>query len=186
MHDDSLPSEVEFKLRSPPSYGYLRKSASEEGYLGREDHSVLSFTQHDINNGNIQYVQTMPRQLQDQFSLDVTNGIQTVRGIQIVIDIIPKLIPLEVQNLTVAEGGSIALEDDFLKIRNSHFAGVSCEFSLTEPPKHGRISTSHLPGVALTKFTRKQVRFFRLNSEISLFWFKSRMLIILWKLGNIK
>ncbi|XP_072848868.2 chondroitin sulfate proteoglycan 4 [Pogona vitticeps] len=157
VHDNSLPSEIEFKLRSPPIHGYLRKFASEESYLERKENPVLSFTQQDINDGNIQYVQTTSSQLQDQFSVDVTNGIQTVRGIQIVINIIPKLIPLEVQNFTVAEGGSIALEEDFLKIRNSYFAGLNCEFSLVEPPKHGRISTSHFLGVALTKFTRKQL-----------------------------
>ncbi|KAJ7334986.1 hypothetical protein JRQ81_012927 [Phrynocephalus forsythii] len=156
-HDNSLPSEIEFKLGSPPSYGYLRKFALEEGYLGTEENPVLSFTQQDINDGNIQYVQTIARQLQDQFSLDVTNGIQTVSGIPIVIDIIPKLIPLEVQNFTVAEGGSIVLEEDFLNIPNSHFAGVNFEFILIKPPTHGHISTSHFPGVALTKFTKKQL-----------------------------
>ncbi|XP_042310100.1 chondroitin sulfate proteoglycan 4-like [Sceloporus undulatus] len=157
VHENNLPSEIEFKVMSPPLYGYLRKFTSEEGYFGAEENPVLSFTQQDINDGNIQYVQTSSNQLQDKFSLDVTNGIQAVSGIKIVVDIIPKLIPLEVHNFTVAEGGSITLEEDFLKIANSHFVGLNCEFNVIEAPKYGRISTSQFPGVALTKFTRKQV-----------------------------
>ncbi|KAH0627939.1 hypothetical protein JD844_008531 [Phrynosoma platyrhinos] len=157
VHENNLPSEIEFKIMSPPLYGYLRKFTSEEGYFGAKENPALSFTQQDINDGNIQYVQTSPNQLQDKFSLDVTNGIQAVNGIKIVVDIIPKLIPLEVQNFTVAEGESITLEEDFLKIANSHFVGLNCEFNVIEAPKYGRISTSRFPGVALTKFTRKQV-----------------------------
>uniref|UniRef100_A0A8D2IUF3 Laminin G domain-containing protein n=1 Tax=Varanus komodoensis TaxID=61221 RepID=A0A8D2IUF3_VARKO len=157
VHENSLPSEIEFKVQSPPAYGYLRKFTSEEGYLGAEENPVLCFTQQDINDGNIQYVQTVSNQLQDQFSLDVTNGIRGVSGIEIVVDIIPKLIPLEVQNFTVAEGGLKALEEDFLKIPNKHFVGVNCEFHLIGPPKCGHIANSHFPGVALAKFTKKQV-----------------------------
>nr|XP_056705022.1 LOW QUALITY PROTEIN: chondroitin sulfate proteoglycan 4-like [Euleptes europaea] len=156
VHENSLPSEMKFTVRSPPVFGFFRKFTSEEGYLG-EENPVLSFTQQDINDGNIQYVQTTPNRLQDQFSLDVTNGIQAISGIEIAVDIIPKLIPLEVQNFTVAEGGSKVLDEDFLKIPTSHFVGLNCEFDLLEPPKHGRIANSHFPGLALTKFSRQQV-----------------------------
>uniref|UniRef100_A0ACB8EPB6 Uncharacterized protein n=2 Tax=Sphaerodactylus townsendi TaxID=933632 RepID=A0ACB8EPB6_9SAUR len=156
VHENSLPSEMKFTVRSLPAFGFFRKFTSEEVYLG-EQNPVLSFTQQDINDGNIQYVQTIPNQLQDLFSLDVTNGIQEVTGIEIAVDIVPKLIPLEVQNFTVAEGASKVLEEDLLKISTSHFVGLNCEFYLLEPPKHGRIANSHFPGLALTKFSRKQV-----------------------------
>ncbi|XP_077203226.1 chondroitin sulfate proteoglycan 4-like isoform X2 [Paroedura picta] len=156
VHENSLPSEMKFTVMSPPVFGYFRKFTSEEGYLG-EENPVLSFTQQDINDGHIEYVQTVSDQLQDQFSLDVTNGILAISGIGIAVDIIPKLIPLEVQNFTVAEGGSNILEEDFLKIPTSHFAGLNCDFYLLEPPKHGRIANSHFPGMILTKFSRKQM-----------------------------
>ncbi|XP_026572382.1 chondroitin sulfate proteoglycan 4-like [Pseudonaja textilis] len=157
VHENSSPSEIEFKVRSSPVYGYLWKFISDKNYLAAEENPILSFTQQDINDGIIQYIQTISNQLQDHFSLDVTNGIQTVSGIEVTVDILPKLIPLEVQNFTVAEGGSKVLEEDILKISNSHFAEVNCDFSLVEPPKHGRIANSHFWGMALTKFTRKQV-----------------------------
>uniref|UniRef100_A0A8C5WMZ0 Laminin G domain-containing protein n=1 Tax=Laticauda laticaudata TaxID=8630 RepID=A0A8C5WMZ0_LATLA len=156
VHENSSPSEIEFKVRSSPVYGYLWKFTSNKNYLGAEENPILSFTQQDINDGIIQYIQTISNQLQDHFSLDVTNGIQTVSGIEVTVDILPKLIPIEVHNFTVSEGGSKVLEEDILKISNSHFAEVNCHFSLVEPPKHGRIANSHFLGMALTKFTRKQ------------------------------
>lgn len=152
---------MKFTVRSPPVFGYFRKFTSDEGYLG-EENPVLSFTQQDINDGNIQYVQTISNQLQDQFSLDVTNGIHAISGLEIAVDIIPKFIPLEVQNFTVAEGGSKVLEEDFLKILTSHFVGLSYEFYLLEPPNHGRIANSHFPGMALSKFSRQQVSLFKM------------------------
>ncbi|KAK9408552.1 chondroitin sulfate proteoglycan 4-like [Crotalus adamanteus] len=157
VHENSLPSEIEFKVRSSPVYGYLWKFTSKENYLGAEENPVLSFTQQDINDGIIQYIQTISNQLQDHFSLDVTNGIQTVSGIGMTVAIIPKLIPLEVHNFTVAEGGSKVLKEDILKISNSHFEEVNCDFDLVEPPKHGQIANSHFFGMVFTKFTRKQV-----------------------------
>ncbi|XP_070592481.1 chondroitin sulfate proteoglycan 4-like [Erythrolamprus reginae] len=157
VHENSLPSEIEFKIKSPPVYGYLWKFISKDKYRGAEENPVLSFTQQDINDGIIQYIQTISNQLQDHFSLDVTNGIQTVSGIEVIVDIIPKLIPLEVYNFTVAEGSSKVIEEHIIKISNSHFAEVNCDFSLVEPPKHGQIANSHFLGMALTKFTRKQV-----------------------------
>ncbi|KAG8131106.1 hypothetical protein E2320_017659 [Naja naja] len=157
VHENNLPSEIKFKVRSSPVYGYLWKFISNKNYLEAEENPILSFTQQDINDGVIQYIQTISNQLQDHFSLDVTNGIQTVSGIEVTVDILPKLIPLEVHNFTVAEGGSKVLEEDILKISNSHFAEVNCDFSLVEPPKHGRIANSEFFGMALTKFTRKQV-----------------------------
>ncbi|XP_050802809.1 chondroitin sulfate proteoglycan 4-like isoform X1 [Gopherus flavomarginatus] len=157
VHENSSPSEIVFTLRALPVHGYIRKFASEEGYLGAEQKPVLTFTQQDIDDGNVQYVQTVSDQLQDHFSLDVTNGIRVVSGIEISVDIIPKLIPLEVQNFTVIEGGSKALVEDYLKISNQHFTGLSCEFILVEPPKNGHVGNSRFPGVKLTKFTKKQV-----------------------------
>ncbi|XP_074851674.1 chondroitin sulfate proteoglycan 4-like isoform X2 [Carettochelys insculpta] len=157
VHENSSPSEIVFTLRAPPVHGYIRKFASEEGYLGAEQKPVLTFTQQDIDDGNVQYVQTVSEQLQDHFLLDVTDGVQVVSGIEIFVEIIPKLIPLEVQNLTVIEGGSKALVEDYLKIANQHFTGLNCEFILVEPPKNGHVGNTRFPGVKLSRFTRKQL-----------------------------
>ncbi|XP_069632599.1 chondroitin sulfate proteoglycan 4-like isoform X2 [Haliaeetus albicilla] len=157
VHENSSPSEIVFTVRQLPLHGYIRKFSSEESYLGADQRPVLSFTQQDVDEGKVQYVQTVSDQLDDRFSLDVTNGVRTVSGIDISVDIIPRMIPLEVQNFTVIEGGSKALKEDYLKISSRHFAGLSCEFILTEQPKHGFVEDSRVPGMKLTTFTRKQV-----------------------------
>ncbi|XP_010152594.1 PREDICTED: chondroitin sulfate proteoglycan 4-like, partial [Eurypyga helias] len=157
VHENSSPSEIVFTLRQLPVHGYIRKFSSEDYYLGADQRPVLSFTQQDVDEGKVQYVQTVSDQLDDCFSLDVTNGVRTVSGIEISVDIIPRMIPLEVQNFTVIEGGSKALVEDYLKISSRHFSGLSCEFILIEQPKHGYVENSRVPGIKLTTFTRKQV-----------------------------
>ncbi|XP_056370597.1 chondroitin sulfate proteoglycan 4-like [Oenanthe melanoleuca] len=157
VHENSSPSEIVFTVRQPPVHGYIRKFSSEESYLPSDQRPALSFTQQDVNEGKVQYVQTVSDQLDDLFFLDVSNGVRTVSGIEISVDIIPRMIPLEVQNFTVIEGGSKALVQDYLKISNRHFAGLSCEFILTEQPKHGYVENSRVPGIKLATFTRKQV-----------------------------
>lgn len=157
IHENSSPSEIAFTVRQLPIHGYIRKFSSEESYLSSDQRPALSFTQQDVDEGRVQYVQTVSDQLDDHFVLDVTNGVRTVSGIEVSVDIIPRMIPLEVQNFTVIEGGSKALVEDNLKIPSRHFAGLSCEFILTEQPKHGYVENSRVPGIKLTTFTRKQV-----------------------------
>ena len=41
----------------------------------------------------------------DTFMFDVTNGIHSLHGLEFVFEIIPKVIPLDVQNFVVIEGG---------------------------------------------------------------------------------
>lgn len=157
VHENSPPSEIVFTVRQLPVHGYIRKFSSEENSLSSDQRPALSFTQQDVDEGKVQYVQTVSDQLEDHFFLDVTNGIRTVSGIEISVDIIPRMIPLEVQNITVFEGGSRTLVEDYLKISSRHFAGLSCEFILTEQPKHGYVENSRVPGIKLATFTRKQV-----------------------------
>ncbi|XP_009868265.1 PREDICTED: chondroitin sulfate proteoglycan 4-like, partial [Apaloderma vittatum] len=157
VHENSSPSEIVFTVRQLPVHGYIQKFSSEESYLGADQRPVLSFTQQDVDEGKVQYVQTVSDQLDDRFSLDVTNGVRAVSDIEISVDIIPRMIPLEVQNFTVIEGGSKVLSEDYLKITSKHSTGLSCEFILTEQPKHGFVENSHVPGVKLTTFTRTQV-----------------------------
>ncbi|KAF0885464.1 CSPG4 protein, partial [Crocuta crocuta] len=157
LHEQDIPSEAMFIVRIPPMHGYLRKSLPERGSLGADEKSPLIFTQQDIDDGNIHYVQKTPDQQQDRFLLDVVSGSQAVNGIEILVDIVPKRIPLEVQNLTVQEGGSKALLKDYLQIPNKYFEGVDCQFVLLKPPHHGYVENSNFPRMKLTKFTRKQV-----------------------------
>uniref|UniRef100_A0A8D2PT16 Laminin G domain-containing protein n=1 Tax=Zosterops lateralis melanops TaxID=1220523 RepID=A0A8D2PT16_ZOSLA len=149
VHESSSPSEIVFTVRQLPVQGYIWKFSSEESYLSSDQRPALTFTQQDVDEGKVRYVQTVSDQLEDHFFLDVTNGVRTVNGIEISVDIIPRMIPFEVQNFTVFEGGSKALVEDYLKILSRHFAGLSCEFILTEQPKHRYVENSRVPGIKL-------------------------------------
>ncbi|KAM4808341.1 chondroitin sulfate proteoglycan 4-like [Rhinophrynus dorsalis] len=157
VHEDNSPKEIVFTVISPPSHGYIRRFESAEGHLTMKPNSIPMFTQHDVNSGNIQYVQTDSGHLQDNFTVDVTNGIREISGIMIYVDIIPILIPLEVLNITVKEGASKALTEEQLKIPNKHFSELDFDFVLVDQPKHGYIENTRFPGIKLPRFTRKQV-----------------------------
>ncbi|XP_072288697.1 chondroitin sulfate proteoglycan 4 [Eucyclogobius newberryi] len=157
-HEDNLPSEIVFTVSKGPTHGFLRRFVEpEESYIGTRRSPVKTFSQADIYNGHIQYLQVDPDKFNDTFILDVTNGVTDVRGIRVSVDIIPRLIPLQVSDFTVEEGASKALTQEILKVTNRHFSGINFLYSLTQPPQHGHIEHSRHPGVALTSFTRRQV-----------------------------
>ncbi|XP_030226760.1 chondroitin sulfate proteoglycan 4 [Gadus morhua] len=157
-HEDNLPAEIVFTVRETPAHGFLRRfEESRERYVGTRQSPAATFSQEDVNAGNVQYVQAEPDQVNDMFVLDATNGVTEVTGIRVSLDIVPRLIPLKVSNFTLNEGGSKALTQEVLRVTNRHFSGINFLFSVTEPPLHGRIEHSRSPGVDISSFTRRQV-----------------------------
>ncbi|TNM89505.1 hypothetical protein fugu_003739 [Takifugu bimaculatus] len=155
-HEDNLPSEIVFTVTVAPPHGFLRRF-DKERYIGTKTSGVSTFTQEDINGGNIQYVQAEPNKASDAFVLHATNGVTHVRDIRMSVDIIPCLIPLRVTNITVKEGASRALTQDVLSVTSPHFSGINFLYSVIEPPQHGHVEHSRHPGVSITSFTRRQV-----------------------------
>lgn len=156
-HEGNLPSEIVFTVSAAPSHGFLRRF-DEERYIGTKMSAIAAFTQEDVNGGNIQYVQAEPGRAADAFVLDATNGVTCVRDIAMSVDIIPRLIPLRVANITLEEGGSKALTQDVLAVTSPHFSGINFLYSVMAPPRHGHVEHSRHPGVSITSFTRRQVR----------------------------
>lgn len=159
-HEDNLPSEIVFTVKVVPFHGFLRRFVEADArYFGTKQSPVKTFTQEDVNSGNIQYMQVEPDKVNDTFILDVTNGVTDVSDIRMSVDIIPRLIPLQVSNFTLNEGSSRALTQDVLKVTNRHFSGINFVYSMTEPPQHGHIEHSRDPGVHITSFSRRQVSY---------------------------
>ncbi|XP_051028339.1 chondroitin sulfate proteoglycan 4-like [Acomys russatus] len=156
-HEEDIPSEAVFIVRTPPRHGYLQKSTAEDINVDADGKCPLTFTQQNLDEGRVLYVQTAPGQQKDRFTLDVMKDAWVVGRVEMLLDIIPKWIPLEVQNLTVQEGGSKALLPAHLQIPGEHFESLDCEFVLLEPPKHGYVESSKFPRAKLMKFSRKQV-----------------------------
>lgn len=160
IHEDNKPYEIVYNVKVAPAHGFLRISVVEEShYRGSQESPIKSFSQGDINEGHVQYVQTEKGYVNDSFSLDVTNDILTLHDLIVVVDIIPLHIPLEVSNMTLIEGSSKALTQNIIKVVNQHFHGLQIIYLVTDGPHHGRIEHSRIPGVPIPSFTRAQVSF---------------------------
>ncbi|XP_069780448.1 chondroitin sulfate proteoglycan 4 [Narcine bancroftii] len=157
IHEDNLPSEIIYKVKIAPAHGYIRSFAEAEGYYRSEHQPIQYFTQQDLNDGSIQYVQVRENQTKDNFTIDITNGIVELSEINVFIDIIPRLIPVEVHNFTIKEGASKALTEDFIKIASTHFGKINFEYLIIKMPNHGHVENSHFTGQPLLSFTRHQV-----------------------------
>ncbi|KAK3514840.1 hypothetical protein QTP70_033777, partial [Hemibagrus guttatus] len=157
-HEANLPKEIIFTVKVAPAYGYLRQfHNSKEQFQGIEQDPLMTFTQQDINTGNIQYVQITPEQVNDSFVLEASNGVAELSGIVMSIDIIPQYIPIEVSNITLKEGASKALTENIIRVISPHFSGLHFVYYVSEGPMHGHIENSRFPGTPTTYFTRKQV-----------------------------
>lgn len=99
---------------------------------------IHSFTQEDINRGRILYV-SASLQGRDHFIADVSNGFTTIEDLEVQVDIVPRIIPIQVVNLTVREGGSVALTQEVLNITHPYYRSINIEFYMEEEPQHGDI-----------------------------------------------
>ncbi|KAI5613088.1 chondroitin sulfate proteoglycan 4-like, partial [Silurus asotus] len=157
-HEANSPNEIIFTVKVAPASGYLRKFVnSKEQFQGIEQDPLTTFTQEDINNGNVQYVQNKPDQANDSFVLEASNGVAELPGILMSVDIIPYYIPIEVSNITLKEGASKALTEKIIRVTSQHFSGLHFVYYVSEGPMHGHIENSRFPGTPTTYFTRKQV-----------------------------
>ncbi|XP_051534286.1 chondroitin sulfate proteoglycan 4-like [Myxocyprinus asiaticus] len=157
-HEASSPSEITFTIKVAPAHGYLRRFIEgKDQYQGTQEDPLVTFSQQDVNAGNIQYVQVAPGQMSDSLTLEASNGVAEVSDIIMPVDIIPCLIPIEVSNITLKEGASKALTEEIIRVTNPHFSGLNFVYYISESPMHGHIENSRFRGIPTTYFTRKQV-----------------------------
>ncbi|XP_070542847.1 chondroitin sulfate proteoglycan 4-like [Ptychodera flava] len=184
-HKDSSPADIVFHVTKQAMNGYLRlltkESAARLGggeeqptsdtaqttltYEGSEKDMgvevdtefIVSFTQLQINQGRVQYVEMAPGEVSDEFVFEVTNGMTMIRDQVFEIDIIPDIIPLRVKNIEVREGGSKALTEKYVKVNNKHIKNSPVDFLIVKQPTRGRIEHTRMPEVALSTFTTEDV-----------------------------
>ncbi|XP_072880796.1 chondroitin sulfate proteoglycan 4-like isoform X2 [Hemitrygon akajei] len=166
-HDASLPSDLIYSVKVPPAYGHLAMVT--DSSRAAQQKPLISFSQDDINGDRVQYINHRLNPQGDAFTLEVSNGFKSVDGLTVVIDIIPDLISLETQNISVREGGEHFLGEDILNIPN-YLHSSNFRFYITKPPEHGRIGYQGLPEDSLSVFSMKEVKedavfYFHDNSE---------------------
>ncbi|XP_078285949.1 chondroitin sulfate proteoglycan 4-like [Rhinoraja longicauda] len=153
-HDGSLPSDLIYSVRVPPVYGQLAMGSDSGSSAWQKP--LRSFSQEDINAGNVQYINLRFNPQGDAFTLDLSNGFKSVDGLTVVVDIIPDIISLETQNISVREGDARALSEDLLNISN-YPNSLNFKCYITTGPEHGRIANQRFPEDSLSFFTMKEV-----------------------------
>ncbi|CAI5665477.1 unnamed protein product [Oreochromis niloticus] len=136
---DILPSEMSFTIKEPPQHGHVVKlTTSPDAEASPVLDYIHSFTQEDIDEGHILYV-SAPTQGHDVFTLDVSNGFNTVEDLHMFVNIVPRIIPVQALNFTVKEGLSRVINADIINILDPFYNSSIIEISVDEPPQHGDI-----------------------------------------------
>ncbi|XP_074862989.1 chondroitin sulfate proteoglycan 4 isoform X2 [Carettochelys insculpta] len=161
VHEDISPEDIIYSVTSSPHLGFLvmvyhNDTFDEPPSL---DH-VQSFTQQDINEGQVLYLPSRPEGRSDFFTVDVmASGAEALEGIVVDLEVLPVSVPLDIHNFTVAEGSSVTLSPDILAVPSAYFTALNVEFMVPEPPRHGVIRNKDQPGEdSLQFFTWHEVR----------------------------
>ena len=78
--------------------------AKQTTYIVYQGEDLRTFNQAQINQGLLKYYHTEYGHDTDAFKFDVTNGVTSLKNLEFVIDIVPAVIPLEIQHFTIDEG----------------------------------------------------------------------------------
>uniref|UniRef100_A0A8C6UI24 Chondroitin sulfate proteoglycan 4 n=1 Tax=Neogobius melanostomus TaxID=47308 RepID=A0A8C6UI24_9GOBI len=152
---DILPTEMVFTVKQPPRLGHLvMLTNSSDGSDTQRLDNIQSFTQDDIDEGRILYV-SESIQGDDTFTLDVSNGFTAVEDLPILVNIVPRLIPVHVLNFTVKEGQSQTIDDEVVNISNPFYTLANIDFTVEDSPQHGELRIRD--GDEVTYFTWEEV-----------------------------
>ncbi|NXE07347.1 CSPG4 protein, partial [Lophotis ruficrista] len=160
-HEEIPPQDIVYLVSSPPAAGFL--AMLQHGQDSNEQPSldpIQSFTQEDINNGRVLYLNSKPEEVYDRFIMDVTaSGADPLEGMVMALTILPITVPLEVSNLTVPGGGSATLSTGIVNIPNAYYTTLGMEFKVLEPPRFGTLLNSEQPKEGgLRGFTWREVQ----------------------------
>ncbi|XP_060116044.1 chondroitin sulfate proteoglycan 4 [Heteronotia binoei] len=147
QHEDVPPQEIVYTVTIPPLSGFL--VALSQGPTSEEPPNldpIQSFTQEDINEGKVLYLHSNPEIQSDQFTVDITaNGVDTLEGVVVSLEILPISIPLDVHNITVVEGSTKPISMDVLNIPSTYFSALNVEFVVLKGPEHGILQNTERP-----------------------------------------
>lgn len=153
-HKDVPPEEIIYTVTMSPLSGFL--VALSHGPTSDEPPSldpIQTFTQEDINEGKVLYLHSSPEIQSDRFTVDVAaNGLETLEGLMVHLEILPIFIPLEAHNISVTEGSSGVLSMDVLNIPSTYFTTLNVEFTVLEPPQHGILQNRGKPEEGSVQF----------------------------------
>lgn len=170
-HTDSAADSVEYLILVLPKHGHLYvrgKRLSADG--------EMTFTQSDINSEFVTYEIENTTATKDSFMFEVSNGYNTLRGLEFLIDILPYSLPFEVRNFSVIEGGVKTLTSQILRVDQKFTTGQRVQFMINAQPKFGRLELATHEGVPILTFSssdlqNRRVSYVHDNSESKMDWF---------------
>ncbi|XP_038623422.1 chondroitin sulfate proteoglycan 4 [Tachyglossus aculeatus] len=154
------PQDISYTVTSSPRAGHLA-TISPGANLNESPSldSVRNFTQKDIDEGRILYLHTRAESWTDQFTVDVlAEGAGSLAGVVVELEVLPITIPLEVGNVTVAEGEARALSPAVLRVPGPYFPTLPLVFHVLDRPQHGTLRhAEHPTDDSLDAFTWREV-----------------------------
>uniref|UniRef100_A0A8C9FBT2 Chondroitin sulfate proteoglycan 4 n=1 Tax=Pavo cristatus TaxID=9049 RepID=A0A8C9FBT2_PAVCR len=160
-HEEIPPQDIVYLVSSPPVSGFL--VMVQHGQDSDEPPSldpIQSFTQEDINSGQVLYLHSKPEEERDRFVVDVTaGGADPLVGVAVSLVVLPATIPLDIHNITLPGGSSATISTAVLNIPNAYFAALDMQFRVLQPPRFGTILNSQRPqDGGLHSFTWSEVQ----------------------------
>ncbi|CAB3369577.1 Hypothetical predicted protein [Cloeon dipterum] len=169
-HNQIPASDVTFIITEQPKFGYLEVEplsitpsslSTEESIFSTQNANVEIniFDQTLIDSGRLHYVQASSNATQDRIVLDVTNGIWSTQGLWLKIVVVPKHIYIQGSELSVVEGGIVALSKSNIAILTDYYVNKINEFKVTKLPKAGQLVLAKEGGKSMNvkKFSSKQL-----------------------------
>lgn len=143
MHIQIEPSNIVYQVTEGPYHGWL-EILSTPGTIEMENYNeepihTKVFDQSIINSHRLVYVQSGVNRTRDRIKMDVTNGIVWLRGIELVVIIIPEHFYVSALNLTVIEGESVSVKQDLFKVVTDYYRGKVISYKVVQKPKYGKI-----------------------------------------------
>jgi hypothetical protein len=146
------PSQVSYTVTSSPANGYLQLA-------GNPGVAITSFTQADINAGNLQYVHNGTATTADAFAFTVSggNGASSTPGtFNIAVTPVSPDITADT-GATVNQGSSVTLTNANLSATDASEPASSITYSVTSSTTNGYLQLAGNPGVAITSFTQADI-----------------------------
>ena len=151
-HPDTDAEDIEYLILVLPKQGVMYRNSLP---LTLDD---STFTQLDINRGRVGYILRNDSATTDQFIFEVTNGYQTLRGLEFLIDIVPSSLPIKIQNISVREGERKVITSNDIKIMGKTDPRKLVRFTIVEQPSHGLLEFSNRRSEAISAFTSEDLR----------------------------
>lgn len=129
-------SAITYYIKRPPDNGYITV-LSDSKNTEYELINVQYFTQEQINENRVLYIQSVSNQSDDFVILNVTNGMIWHNNVQMKIEIIPEQIYITSKNLTVNEGGFVTLTVQHLVVLTKYYRDKIKDFVILQDAKYG-------------------------------------------------